>query len=255
MPDACRTTHEPTFCSRFFVPEKCSIDITSRSPMTMSAVPSRIGCDERREVGGRVLVVGVGVHDDVGAELERGVEARLERRRRDPCCWSASRCGATPWARATSTVRSVEPSSMTRSSTVIEAVDVAGQVGERGREAGPPRSRQGIWMTSFTACTVPVTPDRGDTTSAGRSFDGCGERRHGVPGIGDVDGGRGSGQMTAAVRVGARARPPPSRDRGLRTVRRRCPRPSPRRARSTPPPSSHTITGRPRANASSTVSP
>ena len=34
--------------------------------------------DQRGDVVGRVLVVGVGVHDDVGAELEAGVEAGLE---------------------------------------------------------------------------------------------------------------------------------------------------------------------------------
>ena len=37
--------------------------------------------DELDDVGAAVLVVGIGVDDDVGAELERGVEARLEGRR------------------------------------------------------------------------------------------------------------------------------------------------------------------------------
>ena len=39
-----------------------------RSPMTMSASPARIGATSRGDVGALVLVVGVGVHDDVGAE-------------------------------------------------------------------------------------------------------------------------------------------------------------------------------------------
>ena len=37
--------------------------------------------DELRDVGALVLVVGIGVDDHVGAELQAGVEARLERRR------------------------------------------------------------------------------------------------------------------------------------------------------------------------------
>ena len=44
----------------------------------MSALPATIGCDELGDVGAVVLVVGVGVDDHVGAELERRVEAGLE---------------------------------------------------------------------------------------------------------------------------------------------------------------------------------
>ena len=76
--DAWRTTHEPAFCSRFFSGEKCSIVSVSRSPTTRSARPSTIGRDELRDVRAHVLVVGVGVDDDVGAELQARVEARLE---------------------------------------------------------------------------------------------------------------------------------------------------------------------------------
>ena len=51
---------------------------TSRSPTTMSAVPARIGATSLRDRARVVLVVGVGVDDHVGAELEAGVEAGLE---------------------------------------------------------------------------------------------------------------------------------------------------------------------------------
>ena len=44
----------------------------------MSASPARIGATSFGDVGAVVLVVGVGVDDHVGAELERGVEAGLE---------------------------------------------------------------------------------------------------------------------------------------------------------------------------------
>ena len=58
--------------------EKCSIESVSRSPITMSASPRRIGSTRRATSRADVLVVGVGVHDDVGAELEAGVETGLE---------------------------------------------------------------------------------------------------------------------------------------------------------------------------------
>jgi hypothetical protein len=57
--------------------------------------------DERRNVLAGVLIVGVGVDDDVGPRLEAGVDARLKGRTR----WS------TPLARATSDVPSRDPSS------------------------------------------------------------------------------------------------------------------------------------------------
>ena len=41
--DAWRTTHEPSRWSSFFMREKCSMSLTWRSPITMSASPRRIG--------------------------------------------------------------------------------------------------------------------------------------------------------------------------------------------------------------------
>ena len=76
--DAWRTTQEPSRWSVFFAGEKWSIVVTWRSPTTMSASPATIGAHQRRDVAPVVLVVGVGVDDHVGAELEAGVEARLE---------------------------------------------------------------------------------------------------------------------------------------------------------------------------------
>ena len=52
--------------------------VTSRSPITMSARPSRIGPTSLDDVGAVVLVVGVGVDDHVRAELQRRVDAGLE---------------------------------------------------------------------------------------------------------------------------------------------------------------------------------
>ncbi len=42
------------------------------------------GTDELRDLAPRVLVVAVGVDDDVGSERERGLEAGFERRRESP---------------------------------------------------------------------------------------------------------------------------------------------------------------------------
>ena len=76
--DAWRTTHEPSRCSDFFSGEKCSI------VMHLAVADDHVGVagDDRRDelgdVRAVVLVVGVGVDDHVGAELERGVEAGLE---------------------------------------------------------------------------------------------------------------------------------------------------------------------------------
>ena len=76
--DAWRTTQEPSRWSGFFAGEKCSIVLTWRSPTTMSALPATIGATSVGDVAAVVLVVGVGVDDHVGAELQARVEARLE---------------------------------------------------------------------------------------------------------------------------------------------------------------------------------
>ena len=67
------TTRLPNRCMTFLNGEKCSMLSVCRSPMTMSA---RARDDRRDKVGDRclrVLVVAVGVHDDVGAAEERVV--------------------------------------------------------------------------------------------------------------------------------------------------------------------------------------
>ena len=66
--------------------------------------------------------------------LSAGVEAGLEAPPPAPCCWSAGRCGRRRAARATSTVRSVEPSSITSHSTSSTPGTSRGQLGERLRE-------------------------------------------------------------------------------------------------------------------------
>ena len=131
--DAWRTTHEPRRWSAFFSGEKCSIPVTSRSPTTMSARPSRIGRTSAGMSAALVLVVGVRVDDHVGAELQGGVDARLEARGEALVVGQAHEVIDAVLARDRD-VSSVEPSSMISHSTLVEAVDLAGQVGERLRE-------------------------------------------------------------------------------------------------------------------------
>ena len=76
--EARRTTHEPSRCSAFLSGEKCSIVLDLAVADHHVGVAAQDRLDELDDVAAEVLVVGVGVDDDVGAELERRVEARLE---------------------------------------------------------------------------------------------------------------------------------------------------------------------------------
>ena len=59
-------------------PRSARSSTTWRSPTTMSASPSHDRRDQLGDVAALVLVVGVGVDDHVGAELQPGVEPGLE---------------------------------------------------------------------------------------------------------------------------------------------------------------------------------
>ena len=60
------------------------MSMIGRVPTTMSASPAMIGATRVGNVGGAVLVVGVGVDDDVGAEAQTLVEAGHEDARARP---------------------------------------------------------------------------------------------------------------------------------------------------------------------------
>ncbi len=131
--EAWRTTHEPSRCSSFFSGEKCSMPPTSRSPTTMSARPSTIGRHELGDVGAVVLVVGVGVDDHVGAELQRGVDPGLEAGREALVVGQAHEvvdavCAGDRDRLVGRAVVDHEPLDR------VEALDLARQVGERLRQ-------------------------------------------------------------------------------------------------------------------------
>ena len=79
VPESCRTTQLPMPCRRRFTTPKCrEVGAAPRSPITMSTWPARMGATRRGMSRAGVLVVGVGVDDHVGAELERRVEPGRE---------------------------------------------------------------------------------------------------------------------------------------------------------------------------------
>ena len=131
--DAWRTTHEPSRCRVFFSGEKCSMPPTSRSPTTMSARPSRIGRTSLATSGAVVLVVGVGVDDHVGAELQRRVDARLEAGRQALVVGQAHE--VVDAVRARDLDRRVGRAVVDHQPLdLVEAVELARQVGERLRQ-------------------------------------------------------------------------------------------------------------------------
>ena len=75
MPEARRTTHEPSRWVRRLPGEKSGFVATPRSPTTISAAPLEDRSDERLDIGGRVLAVRVGRDDDVRPDAECRVQA------------------------------------------------------------------------------------------------------------------------------------------------------------------------------------
>ena len=79
VPDACRTTQLPSALEAL-LHEREVLDghHVAVADDHVGVAARAIGRDEGGDVVGGVLVVGVGVDDHVGAELEAGVEAGLE---------------------------------------------------------------------------------------------------------------------------------------------------------------------------------
>ena len=100
----------------------------------MSASPRRIGADQLGDVGALVLVVGVGVDDHVGAELEPGVEPGLEGRGQALVVGQADDVVDAVARGRPRSCASVEPSSMISHSTASKPSTCAGQVAERQRQ-------------------------------------------------------------------------------------------------------------------------
>ena len=147
MPEARRTTQLPSCCRRFFSGEKCSIVCDLAVADDHVGVAGEDRRDQLGDVAAEVLVVGVGVDDHVGAELQAGVEAGLEGRGEALVVGQPDDVVDAVLARDLDRAVGravVDHEPLDR----VEAVDLARQVGER---AGSVSSsfRQGIWMMSF----------------------------------------------------------------------------------------------------------
>src|SRR4051812_26625641 len=147
--DAWRTTHEPAFCRRFFSGEKCSIVSVSRSPTTRSARPSTIGATSFG-MSEPMYWLSASVLTTTSAPSFRQASRPAWKPAARPLLFVSLTMWSTPFSRATSIVRSVEPSSMMSHSTT----SMPGT--SRGRSASVAGSvssslRQGIWMMSFIA--------------------------------------------------------------------------------------------------------
>jgi hypothetical protein len=141
--EAWRTTHEPSFCRRFFSGEKCSILSVSRSPTTMSAVPATIGRDQERDVQ-REYWLSASVLTMTSAPSFRHASRPAWKPAPGPCCSSGGRCGRRPprghrHGGVRGAVVDDEPLDH------VEARDLARQVGDV-RGAAPSFVPAGIWM-------------------------------------------------------------------------------------------------------------
>ena len=106
--------------------------------------------DELRDVAAVVLVVGVGVDDHVGAELERRVDPGLEAGRQALVVRQLD--DVVDAVRARDLDRAVGGAVVDHEPLDgVEARDLARQVGERQRAASRSSLKQGIWMMSFMA--------------------------------------------------------------------------------------------------------
>jgi hypothetical protein len=114
---ATRTTQLPSFCSSFLIGLKCSMAAMGRAPITMSALPSRIG---RVSAGmsSALYWLSASVLTITSAPCSRQACKPFMNPRARPWLRVWRTTWSTPWARATSTVLSVQPSSMMSHSTL-----------------------------------------------------------------------------------------------------------------------------------------
>ena len=132
-------------------------EVLDRVDLAVADDHVRVTAENRRhelwDIRTLVLVVGVGVDDHVGAELEAGVEAGLE-----------GRCQALVVGQADHVVdagRARDLDRAVRRAVVddqpfdgVESVDLAGQPAEGQSASCASSLKQGIWMISFICSRV-----------------------------------------------------------------------------------------------------
>src|SRR3954452_9154390 len=147
VPEARRTTALPRCWSLTFRREKCSMFSTWRSPTTMSASPSRIGLISFGMSSAQYWL-SASVLTMTSAPSLSDASSPAWKPAARPLLLVSLTMWSTPLSRATSTVRSVEPSSMISHSTLSTPGS------SRGRSASVAGScssslKQGIWMINF----------------------------------------------------------------------------------------------------------
>src|SRR5919108_1149365 len=147
--DAWRTTHEPKRWRIFFGAENSPWSATFRSPTTMSASPARTGAT-RAGMSSAEYWLSASVFTITSAPTRSDASSPAWKATASPLFAVKRTTWSTPNSRATSTVRSLEPSSMTSHSTVSKPSTSRGSAASVCGSA-PSSLRQGIWMTSFTA--------------------------------------------------------------------------------------------------------
>ena len=147
VPDACRTTQLPACWRRFFTIENSSMPITSRSPITMSALPARIGAT-RAGMSSAEYWLSASVFTMTSAPSFRHASSPAWNAYARPLLFVSLTMWSTPSSLATSMVRSVDPSSMISHSTTSKPSTSRGRA---PREMGSwsSSSRHGTWMISF----------------------------------------------------------------------------------------------------------
>ena len=151
VPEARRTTQLPSRWRSFFEAEKCSMSLTCRSPTTMSARPARIGATSFGMSAARYWWSASVLTITSAPSFRAASMPGLEGGREALVVGQPDDVVDAAGARATSTVRSLEPSSTTSHSTSSKPVDRRGAA--RPAPAGSVASsfRHGIWITSFIA--------------------------------------------------------------------------------------------------------
>src|SRR6478672_774479 len=116
VPDARRTTALPKCCSHFLSGEKCSTESITRSPTTRSAWPARIGATSFG-MSRASYWLSASVLTITSAPSLRQASIPAWKPAARPLLFVRRTTWSTPWARATSTVRSVDQSSIISHST------------------------------------------------------------------------------------------------------------------------------------------
>ena len=155
VPPAMFTMRLPNFWRAILPFEKCSTRWTWRSAMTISASPRRIGWTRSpMRSCGYWLSPSVFTTMSAPSSRARWTPSWNDRPRPRLRAWCTN--SVTPCSRATSTVRSVEPSSMM--STMISSIPGISfgiVLSTRGRVSCS--FRQGTWTTSFTCRATSLT--------------------------------------------------------------------------------------------------